>query len=99
KSARSTLRPFSASAADRFSEVVVLPTPPFWFATAIIFTTNVLNNTPPSLLQSRRRTRDKYFCEEPRRSHEHPRNPRLGCARRRGGCSSHKARYRLLDTQ
>ena len=31
----STLKPDSASAAPRFMTVVVFPTPPFWFATAM----------------------------------------------------------------
>jgi len=32
---RSTLKSFAASEAERFIAVVVLPTPPFWFVTAI----------------------------------------------------------------
>src|SRR3954468_1570987 len=36
KSTRRTLRPYSASAAPRLMVVVVLPTPPFWFARAMI---------------------------------------------------------------
>ena len=35
KSTSSTWRPYSASAAPRLIVDVVLPTPPFWFATAI----------------------------------------------------------------
>src|ERR1700716_4043151 len=36
RSMMSTWAPRSASAAPRFMTVVVLPTPPFWFATAIV---------------------------------------------------------------
>ena len=36
KSTSSTLYPASVSPADRLTAVVVLPTPPFWFATATI---------------------------------------------------------------
>ena len=36
RSISSTLRPRMASAAARFTAVVVLPTPPFWFAMATI---------------------------------------------------------------
>ena len=36
KSTSSTLRPYSASAAPRLIVVVVLPTPPFWLASAMI---------------------------------------------------------------
>src|SRR5689334_12572720 len=36
KSTSSTLRPYSASAAPRLMVVVVLPTPPFWLARAMI---------------------------------------------------------------
>src|SRR3954462_7694585 len=36
KSTRSTLRPYSARAAPRLIVVVVLPTPPFWLARAMI---------------------------------------------------------------
>src|SRR5947209_14624341 len=36
QSTTSTLRPMSASAAPRLSVVVVLPTPPFWLATAMV---------------------------------------------------------------
>src|SRR3954451_8633893 len=35
KSTSSTRRPYSASAAPRFTVVVVLPTPPFWLQSAI----------------------------------------------------------------
>ena len=35
RSTTSTLKSASASAAPRFTVVVVLPTPPFWFATAM----------------------------------------------------------------
>ena len=35
----STFMPANASAAARFTVVLVLPTPPFWFATATIFAT------------------------------------------------------------
>src|SRR5207249_10827289 len=38
-SIRRTLRSARASAAARFTAVVVLPTPPFWFATAMILPT------------------------------------------------------------
>src|SRR5262245_55136171 len=37
KSTSSTLRLVAASEAARLTAVVVLPTPPFWFATAMIF--------------------------------------------------------------
>jgi hypothetical protein len=42
RSTSRTFFPSSARAALRLIEVVVLPTPPFWFATAIIFTRAVL---------------------------------------------------------
>ena len=37
----STFLPSAATQDDRFTAVVVLPTPPFWFATATIFATRV----------------------------------------------------------
>src|ERR1700750_809295 len=36
RSSRSTRRPFCANAAARLTAVVVFPTPPFWFAIAMI---------------------------------------------------------------
>src|SRR5690348_12118038 len=36
-----TWTPRSASAAPRFRAVVVLPTPPFWFAMAIVFDVDI----------------------------------------------------------
>ena len=42
KSHRSTRRPCCFSAAVRFTQVVVLPTPPFWFTIATILAMEVL---------------------------------------------------------
>ena len=38
----STRLPRAARAADKFTAVVVLPTPPFWFAMAMTFTRGIL---------------------------------------------------------